>query len=72
MGYSLEKGILFFADITSDVTQEVTTLTWMSTENISIIADTESCCTDSKASDELRKLSFYKNIDHNYPSCFIY
>ncbi|XP_065923870.1 uncharacterized protein [Magallana gigas] len=40
-------------NITSDVTQEMTTLMWMSTENISTIADMESCCSDSNASDGL-------------------
>lgn len=68
MIYLMKKGILLIADITSDVTQEMTTLIWMSTENISTIADMDSCCSDSNASDGLRKLSCYRNI--NLPIIF--
>lgn len=66
----MEEGILLIADITSDVTEEMTTLTWMSTENISTIADMESCCNDSNTSDGLRKLSFHRNI--NLPIIFLF
>lgn len=68
MIFFMKKGILLIADITSDVTQEMTTLIWTSTENISTFADMESCCGDSNASDGLRKLSCYRNI--NLPIIF--
>lgn len=70
MIFFMKKGILLIADITSDVTQKMTTLIWMSTENISTIADMDSCCSDSNASDGLRKLSCYRNI--NLPIIFFY